>query len=100
MCTLSCNRTESAVTTLASIQISLWRRIVFAGMLVALLAVSATAQSDDIPKIRLAAGYANLNFPFNSISVIGQPYASVIPGYGTLHHSGVWVDVEWNPVPW
>jgi len=60
----------------------------------------ATCGDGSFAKLKVAGGYANFYLPYNDISVIGRPYAAVLNGYGTLHHSGGFVDVEWNPTQW
>jgi hypothetical protein len=74
------------------------RQITFAALLTAALAVCGAAQDQEIAKTRVAGGYSHLRLPFNVISVSGKFIHA--QGDESFHRPGLWIDPEWNPVPW
>jgi hypothetical protein len=64
----------------------------------AVLAVSCPAQNGEIAKAKVAAGYSHLHVPFNNISISGQILSAT--GDDSFHRPGLWVELEWKPVPW
>ena len=63
-----------------------------------MLAVSAFGQDVDYPEIEVAAGYANLTFPFE-VSALG-PHVLSGPAFPDRHYSGGFVNFNWNRRPW
>jgi hypothetical protein len=76
------------------------RQIIFATLLMALLAISCAAQDGEIATSKVAAGYANLHLPFNRINIDGRFSSTSTDRDSTLGRSGLWMQLEWNPVPW
>ena len=77
------------------------RQIIFATLLMALLAISCAAQDGkEIATSKVAAGSANLHLPFNRINIDGRFSSTYIDRDSTLGRSGLWMQLEWNPVPW
>src|SRR5687767_5006799 len=74
------------------------RQIIFAALLVAVLAASCPAQDEEIDNPRVAVGYSHLHLPFNRISIGGESLST--RRRDSFHRPGLWMELEWNPVPW